>query len=175
MKKINIHTQRIKPKTTFMTTDTYLRLKNELIFAEAKLKEMLKETGDMAGEKCDWHDNAAYDQACRDAELARARVQELEELLVNVQIIVPRQEVDSIGIGNLVEIVLGENGSLKIYTLLGPRDGSTNPKWLSVETPLGSCLLGKKIGENAEYEINGRKTKVHIQNILPGEFRYQKK
>ncbi len=175
MKKINIHIQKIKSKTSFMTTETYKRLKNELKIAEIKLKEMLQETGDAAGEKCDWHDNAAYDQACRDAELARARVQGLEELLVNVQIIAPRLEVDSVGIGNLVEIIFVENGTLNTYTLLGPNDSSTNPKWLSIETPLGSRLLGKKIGEDVEYEVDGRKTKVHIQNIYPGEFVYDKK
>lgn len=175
MKKIDPNTQRVKPKTSFMTIDTYKRLNNELKVAEAKLKEMLMETGDAAGEKCDWHDNAAYDQACRDAELAQTRVQDIKNLLVAVQIIAPKQETDSVGIGNLIEIVLGENGSVKTYTLLGPNDGSTNPKWLSVETPLGSCLLGKKIGEDAEYIIDGRKTKVHIQNIYPGEFNYEKK
>lgn len=169
------HLQKIAPKKILMTIATFRRLKDELKIAEKKLTEMLKETGAAAGEKCDWHDNASYDQAVRDAHFAMARVGDLKEMLAAVKIITPREETNSIEIGNAFQIILEGNDLPKEYTLLGPNDSGTNPKWLSVDTPLGCCLLGKKIGETVEYQVGERKIKVYIKGIYPGKFEYGEK
>lgn len=152
-----------------MTSLTYKRLLKELEKAREHTSKRNIAIGAAAGPESDWHDNAAYDFAHTQYDVAAVSLQSLQDKLFNIKIIKPRQEINTIEIGNTV-IIEFEDGRKQKITILGPDDYNTRPDWISFKTPLAQSILGKKSGKTVRYEFNGNKQKVKIIEVLPGEF-----
>lgn len=150
-----------------MTIQTHERLQKELEAATAERDKWHKAIGEAAGSNSDWHDNASYDYAVTTFELMESRERELRELLRSIEIIEPRKEVKDIQIGNTVKLNL--DGIIKVFHLLGSLDSGHNG-WLSIETPVGSALVGKKKGEIVEIELDDRTLRIEVLEVLEGAF-----
>lgn len=159
-----------RPVSNLMTIITWQRLKGELEKTEQLLKKANLEVGETAGPTHDWHDNFGYDQAMRDSQLYSSRVVELRRKISSAEFIKPRQVVDDVGIGNTIRIIFENENNPEEFTLLGSEDAATQKSWISFNSPLGSKLIGKKLGEIVEYDVNGRKFRITVVNILPGRF-----
>ena|SRR5258708_207675 len=144
-----------------MTNITYQRLLKELEKAREHASKRNIAIGIASGPESDWHDNAAYDFAHTQYDVAAVQLQTLQDKLHNVKIIEQRKETDKVGIGNIVVLEFIETGRQEKYTILGPDDYNTRKDWISYKSPFGENLLGGKVGE-----IMG---KVKIIEILSGE------
>lgn len=155
-----------------MTQQTLERLRSELDRAVEDEDKYGKQIGEAAGDNCDWHDNAAYDYAQTQFQVATTRVNTLKSKLDNVEIIKPRQETETIGIGNAVKVKYSSEDEAETFTVLGPDDGLTgrDDGWISCETPLAKVLIGKKQGDTVELDLGDTKEKVKILEIKPGDF-----
>ncbi len=145
-----------------MTNITYERLLIELEKAKEHASKRNIAIGVAAGAESDWHDNAAYDFAHTQYDVAAVHLQSLQNKLFKVEIIKPRKEIEKIGIGNTVILEFIETKKQEKYTILGPDDYNTRKDWISYKSPFGESLLGKKKGE-----IIGS---VMVVEILSGEF-----
>ncbi|MGC9046928.1 MAG: GreA/GreB family elongation factor [Minisyncoccia bacterium] len=70
---------------------------------------------------------------------------------------------DTIKLGDIVTINLSSRGKISIQLVQTPSDPSKN--LISIDTPLGQNLIGKKIGDSIEYKVNDKIFKVDILNI----------
>ncbi len=59
---------------------------------------------------------------------------------------------------------LGSNSS-ETYTILGAWDGDPDKNILSYLTPLAQAMVGKKPGEQVEFEMDGTKKRFRVDNI----------
>lgn len=153
-----------------MTEVTRQRLMADLVKAERALSESKHEIGEAAGISHDWHDNFAFEQASRDAQLNMSIVIALRASLGNIEIIQPRLEVFDVGIGNNIKIQYEGESQEEEYCLLGPSDVSTQGNWISFKSPLGEAMLGKKVGDIVDFEVNNRKIRVKLTEVLSGNF-----
>ena len=164
------------PETAQMTWQTYVAIQCALKHA----KELVTNAGQAIGESADpgdWHENFAFEQAHRDHDQAIALKDWLHNLLsTRISFISPRQDIESVDLGNQVTI-LDENGESKTITLLSTFDARFGPKQympISNETPLGREIVGKQVGETVTiHVIEHRQRFEHhwkILNILPGNF-----
>ncbi len=158
------------PQPNLMSAYTKQRLIEDLARAEAELAEAKRQIGEAAGGSHDWHDNFAYEQATRDAQLNMTRVLNLRAALTNVAIIAPRERVDTIGIGNNV-MVSFENQDGEEFSLLGPQDVNYQPHAISFYSPLGAQLLGKTTGDSVKFKVKERELTVKVIEVRPGAFR----
>ena len=152
----------IKPNP--MTQETKERLEREL--GEAK-KEVVA-AGRRAGEAAkqgDLRENSGYELARDEQAAAQAQVLMLKQALLKPQIIEPRLETGTVGLGNKVTIQF-EDGSQMDLTVLGSEDGATKDSWLSCDTPIGKGVLGKKAGD----EVTLDSGKIRIIKVAPGDF-----
>ncbi len=121
----------------------------------------------------EYHDNFAYEQATRDRDMTYTQLLQAKERLRDVQIIKPRSETDTIGIGNAMTIRFEGESEDEGFTLLGTEDGNIKDGWLSNTSPLGSALFGKKVGDVIEF-VAGEgaqiKHKITVKSIRPGVF-----
>lgn len=154
----------------YMTSFTEMRLKRELEIAEANAKSAQEQIGRSMADKGEWHDNFAYDQSRRDAHIRWRQYLLIKRALDNVRIIEPRQEVDSIDIGNTVRIRFKGETVEEEFSLLGPSDSQSNPQWISFLSPLGRALLQKQTGDKVSYDVEDKRFAAEITNILPGQF-----
>ena len=153
-----------------MSEATRQKIVADLAKAELELAESKRQIGDAAGGSHDWHDNFAYEQATRDAQMNMTRVLGLRASLVNVQIINPRVEIETVGIGNNVRVRFSNESVEEEYSLLGPLDAIHHPACVSYKSPLGSKLVGRRLGETVSYMVGDRTITVEIAQILPGKF-----
>jgi transcription elongation factor GreA len=154
-----------------MTAETLKRMEKDLEKAIADEDKAHKAIGAAAGAEGEWHDNAAYDHAIMQHNVAMSRLQDMKVKLQNYEIIKPRQETDEVGIGNTVVVRFADEDSDEKFTILGPDDSLTRQDWISFMTPVAISILGKKRGEIGEFKIGeDREQQVKVVKILPGEF-----
>lgn len=141
-------------KKIYLSRKKYKEIKKELAWRKTIYSQEIAERLAKSREFGDLSENAAYQEA-KEAKMANDRkIFELENLLANAEIIKERSR-EKVELGSLVEL-LGEKGKVR-YRLLGSYDASPKFNFISDESPLGRALLGRKVGEEIEIEVNGKK------------------
>jgi transcription elongation factor GreA len=157
--------------TNYMTEATRIRLTEELAKAEVAVTKAGISMGEAAGTNCDWHDNSLYDNAVMDYKIKGERETRLRRSLENVAIINPREKTDDVGIGNTVVVRLTDSDQDETFTILGEYDSDMKLGKLSYKTPIGQAIMGKKLGQTAEFSLgDNEKQGVTIMEIRKGEF-----
>lgn len=91
----------------------------------------------------DLSENAEYDAAREEQGLVESRVAEIEDILLNAELIKSSRK-STIGIGSKVEL---KNGKTVNYHVVGPVEANPVEGKISNESPIGSALMGKKVGD----------------------------
>lgn len=162
----------MRTKINYMTQETKKRLEEEFDDARKRVKNAGQQVGESLGPEGAWHDNAAYDAALVERDVADANLLLIRDSLHNVEIIKPCQETDIVALGNTVTLRFeGEDDEEKI-TILGQQDGITgrDKGWVSFETPLAQAVLGAKAGDKVELKLDSNTQFIKIVAIEPGDF-----
>lgn len=104
----------------------------------------------------DLSENQEYTDARAEQKTVENRIIEIQEILKNAAIIKAPKKGDSITIGAPVIIDMG--GKEFTYTLVGPVEANPLEGKISHESPLGKELMGRKAGE--DFDFNGKKVKI---------------
>lgn len=100
----------------------------------------------------DISENAEYETAKRDQGLIEGRIHELEGLLASVEILEIPDCVDCVVIGAKVVVENLDFGGNRNYRLVTEQEAHLAEEYLSVDSPLGRALLGKKVGDEVTFE-----------------------
>ncbi len=103
----------------------------------------------------DLSENEEYSSARNEQKVAEGRILEIQEILKNAKIIRTGKK-DKIDLGATVELDMG--GHKVGYTLVGPTEANPLEGKISNESPIGKAILGRKAGE--EFDFNGKKVKI---------------
>ena len=101
----------------------------------------------------DLSENFEYYAAKRDNNANNSRIKYLERMLKYAIVIDDDSENDEVGINNTVEILIVEDESLETYRLVTSIRGSSTTGLISIESPLGKALLGRKVGEKVHVKV----------------------
>lgn len=119
-----------------------------------------------ARDKGDLSENAEYDAAKEAQGILEMKIAKMEELVGNARVVDESQlDISKALILSKVKIKNSSNGSLMEYTLVAEKEADLKAKKISIDSPLGKGLLGKKVGEFAEIQTPGGKMKFEIVNI----------
>jgi len=153
-------------KISYMTKESYDKLKEELqILKEVGRKEAAQAIAE-AREKGDLSENAEYD-AAKDAQgMLEAKINSMEKVMASVQIL-DESAVDTSKVSVLTKVTIKNvaAGKEMTYKLVSESEASVKEKKISVESPIGKGLLGKKVGEIAEVTTPRGTMKFEIRNI----------
>ena len=134
-------------------------LNKEKIPANSQAIEAARELGDL-------RENAEYQMAKDEQKFLLARQSELQTDLMRAK---PTDfedaPVDSVGIGSIANLSDSNSGESQKYVILGAWDSDPDNNILSYLTPLGQRLLGKKIGETVETEVEGNVQSWKIEGL----------
>jgi transcription elongation factor GreA len=103
-----------------------------------------------ARDKGDLSENAEYD-AAKDAQgYLEMRINELEKTFSNARVI-DRSQIDTSKVTVLSNVTIKnkKNGAQVTYQLVAQAEADLKAKKISVNSPIGEGLLGKKVGETA--------------------------
>lgn len=140
----------------YMTKEGMERLKAQLSEMKNKGRSEIAKQIAEAREKGDLSENAEYDAAKEAQGLHEMRIAQLEDALANARLL-DESEVDlsKVSVLTTVEIKEMKSGKKMKYTLVSEKEADLKTGKISVGSPIGQGLLGKKIGEVAEVKTPG--------------------
>ena len=97
-------------------------------------------------------ENAEYDAAKEEQAEIEARIVTIENMLRNAEVIDSDTNTDSVSIGNKIKLFDNEFEEEVEYTLVGSAEADPFNGKISNESPIGSALLGHKVGDTIEAE-----------------------
>ncbi len=136
---------------SYYTQEGFDRLKHKLQDLRTKGRAEIARQIAEARDKGDLSENAEYD-AAKDAQgLLELEISKLEELMVNARILDETTiDISKVSILSHVKIRNTVTKMEITYTLVAEEEADLKQNKISVKSPIGSGLLGKKIGEKAE-------------------------
>ena len=124
-------------------------LENLKVVRRKEVAQKLKE----AREQGDLSENAEYDAAKDEQRDIEARIEELEKLLKNVEVVGQDEvDADTVGIGSRVKLYDVEMDEEVEYTIVGSTEADALNGKISNESPVGAGLIGSKVGETIVVE-----------------------
>ena len=140
-------------KKNIMTFAGLRALEDELfdlkVYKRKEVAQKIKE----AREQGDLSENAEYDAAKDEQRDIEARIEELEKLLKNVEVVgLDEVDADTVGIGSRVKLYDVEMDEEVEYTIVGSTEADALNGKISNESPVGAALIGSKVGETIVVE-----------------------
>lgn len=132
-------------KKYLLTQEGLAKLNEELKYLiNDKRKEVIERIREAAAHG-DLSENADYAQAREEQSFIEGRIQEIEDMVKNAEIITASTQHNNVAIGSTVTVNV--NGADKTYTIVGSNEANPLEGRISNESMVGKALLGKKIGD----------------------------
>ncbi|MES2284518.1 MAG: transcription elongation factor GreA [Bacteroidota bacterium] len=136
---------------SYFTEEGLKRLKDELHQLKTHERSYISKQIAEARDKGDLSENAEYDAAKEAQGLLELKISKLEEIMASARLI-DESTLDSSKalILSKVKIKNIANGTIMTYTLVAENEADLKANKISVDSPIGKGLLGKKVGEIAD-------------------------
>ncbi len=156
-------------KYNYLTREGYNKLIEELEELKTTERQNIAKLIAEARDKGDLSENAEYDAAKEAQGLLELKINELERVLSNARVLNASQLDDSkVVVLSNVTIKNVKNNKEITYQLVSESEADLKARKISVTSPMGNGLLGKKVGEIAVVETPGGNIEFEIVNISVG-------
>ena len=124
-------------------------LHNLKVVKRKEVAQKIKE----AREQGDLSENAEYDAAKDEQRDIELRIEELEKLLKNAEVVVEEEiDLEKINIGCKVKVYEIDEDEEMEFKIVGSTEANSLQNKISNESPVGQALLGKKVGDVVDVE-----------------------
>ena len=154
-------------KKNIMTFAGLRALEDELfdlkVYKRKEVAQKIKE----AREQGDLSENAEYDAAKDEQRDIELRIEELEKILKNAEVVVEDEvDLDKINIGCRVKLYDCEYEEELEFQLVGSTEANSLQGKISNESPVGQALIGRRAGDLVEVEMpNGSTAQYRVMEI----------
>lgn len=100
----------------------------------------------------DLSENADYHKAKEDQGFLEGRIQEIESILYNAEVIESRSNYNEVSVGAKVTIQ-EDDYDPETYRLVGVKEASPREGKISHQSPIGQALMGRKVGERVKVKL----------------------
>ncbi|HOD01651.1 MAG TPA: transcription elongation factor GreA [bacterium] len=141
--------QKEKDNKLSLTPEGLQKIRDELKdLIENKRPEVAKRIQN-ARDAGDISENSEYDAAKQEQSYVEGRIAELEDIIKNSRVSEVKTN-DMVGVG--CKVTLHMESSEDTFYIVGAPEADPLANKISYESPLGSALLGKRVGEKVEFE-----------------------
>jgi transcription elongation factor GreA len=139
---------------SYFTEEGLKKLQDELHHLKFQERPSISRQIAEARDKGDLSENAEYDAAKEAQGLLELKISKMEEVLSNARLIDESQlDTSKVLILSKVKIKNVANGTTMTYTLVAENEADLKSGKISVDSPIGKGLLGKKTGDKAEIKV----------------------
>lgn len=140
-------------KKNILTYEGLKRYEDELhnlkVVKRKEVAQKIKE----AREQGDLSENAEYDAAKDEQRDIELRIEELEKLLKNAEVVVEDEiDLDKINVGCRVKLYDMEEDEEMEFKIVGSTEANSLQNKISNESPVGHALIGRKVGDVVDVE-----------------------
>ena len=102
----------------------------------------------------DLSENFEYNAAKKEKNRNESRIRYLERMIKTARIIPDTSKADEAGIGDRVEIYIPEDDETETYKLVTTVRGNSLKGLISIDSPLGKALKGRKVGDKIYVKVS---------------------
>ena len=153
-------------KKNILTYQGLKKLEDELQDLKVVKRKDVAQKIKEAREQGDLSENAEYDAAKDEQRDIEARIEEIEKILKNAEVVVEEEvELDKISIGCTVHILDCEFDEELEYKIVGSTEANSLKGKISNESPVGKALIGAKCGDVVEVETQAGVLRYEVLEI----------
>jgi transcription elongation factor GreA len=138
-------------QVTYYTEEGLKKLRDELHEMKTVMRPAISDQIAEARDKGDLSENAEYDAAKEAQGLLEMKISKMEGILANARVI-DESTIDTSKVFILTKVRIKNvsNGMEMEYTIVAENEADLKAKKISIDSPIGKGLLGKKLGELAD-------------------------
>lgn len=157
---------RVEEQPIEMTADGIEALKGELGVLQSRVPDLV---GDIARarEDKDFRENSPLEAAREALAYNEGRRKEIERTLRRA-VVVDRKGDDASNVGSIVTVTKLDDGRQYIYRLVGPREANAKEMKISVDSPVGKQLLGRRAGEEVSVSVPSGVIEYRVDSVAQG-------
>ncbi|MGB7841998.1 MAG: transcription elongation factor GreA [Salinimicrobium sp.] len=153
-------------KVSYYTAEGLKKLRDELNQLKDVERPRASQAIAEARDKGDLSENAEYDAAKEAQGLLEMKIAKLEEIYSNARLIDESQlDTSKALVHSIVKIKNLTNNAEMKYKLVAQSEADLKTGKISVDSPIGKGLLGKKVGDVAEVQVPSGNLKFEILDI----------
>ncbi len=153
-------------KKNILTYAGLKKLEDELQDLKVVRRQEVAQKIKEAREQGDLSENAEYDAAKDEQRDIEARIEELEKILKNVEVVVEDEiDLDKINVGCRVKVYDVEYDEEMEFAIVGSTEANSLENKISNESPVGKALLGKKVGDTVKVETQAGEIEYKVLEI----------
>lgn len=150
----------------YYTEEGLQKLKSELQNLETVERRKCTSAVAEAREKGDLSENAEYDAAREAQALLEVKIAKLKDVIVNARLVDESQiDISKVSILTTVKIKNLKNNATMTYTLVAENEADLKLGKISIDSPIGKGLLGKKVGDKVDISVPAGVIPFQIVNI----------
>ena len=135
----------------YLTKEKYDELQKELVFLKSTKRKEIAEGLEYAKSLGDLSENQEYQEARNSQALVEDRINRLEAILKSA-VIVSAVGTGVVAVGSEVTLERADNHTRRSFTIVGSEEADAVSGKISMKSPLGHAVMGKKKGETFSFE-----------------------
>ena len=156
----------MEEKKNLLTYAGLKKLEDELhdlkVVKRKEVAEKIKE----AREQGDLSENAEYDAAKDEQRDIEARIEQIEKILKNAEVVVEDEvDLDKISVGCVVKVLDVEYDEEEEFKLVGSSEANSLNGKISNESPVGKALIGARVGDTIKVETQAGEIEYKVLEI----------
>lgn len=137
-------------------------LENLKVVKRREIAQKIKE----AREQGDLSENAEYDAAKDEQRDIEARIEQIEKILKNAEVVVEDEvDLDKISVGCVVKVLDVEYDEEEEFKLVGSSEANSLNGKISNESPVGKALIGARVGDTIKVETQAGEIEYKVLEI----------
>lgn len=130
------------------------KMKEEIEYRKLVVRKEALEAVKEARAQGDLSENFEYKAAKQDKNRNESRIRYLERMIKTAQVIPDTSAQDEVGLGDRVEIYIPEDDETETYKLVTTVRGNSLKGLISIDSPLGKALLGRRAGDKVYIQVS---------------------
>ncbi len=137
-----------------LTESDVKKIQEEIDYRKLVVRKEAIEAVKEARAQGDLSENFEYHAARQDKNKNESRINYLERMLKNAEVISDESKEDEVGIHDKVEVYVEEDDETETYRIVTSVRGNSLDGRISIDSPMGKALLGHKAGDRVFVHVN---------------------
>src|SRR3712207_2077369 len=153
-------------KQYIMTAEGVKKLEDELEYLKTTKRREITEKIKVALSYGDLSENSEYDEAKNEQAFVEGRIVQLENMLRNANVVDESEiSLDAVSVGSIVKVKDYDFDEIIDFHIVGSAEADPMENKISNESPVGSALIGKKVGDVINVPVPDGISKFEILEI----------
>ena len=141
-------------KDIFFTPEGPEKIEEEIEYLKTVRRKEVAERIRVALGYGDLSENSEYDEAKNEQAQVEERIAKLENMVRNATVVEEEDlDKDTVNVGTHVKVKDMDTGETDVFDIVGSAEADPLEGKISNESPVGSALMGRKLGEVADVEV----------------------